>query len=80
MASLVVGGALGTLVGTRLLVAPSSHPVMLILGDFIVAFVALNAMRLSPVLPPRWEVWASPVARFVTGGWAGSPACRAHRW
>jgi uncharacterized protein len=67
MASLVVFGAIGTVLGTRLLVAMSSRTVMLVLGGFILAFVALNVMRLSPRLPAGWEPWASPVAGFVTG-------------
>jgi uncharacterized membrane protein YfcA len=67
MATLVAGGAVGTVVGTRLLVALSSRTVMLILGGFILAFVALNATRLAPHLPPRWEPWASPIAGFVAG-------------
>jgi Sulfite exporter TauE/SafE len=67
MATLVACGAVGTVVGTRLLVALSSRTVMLILGGFIRAFVALNVTRLSPHLPPRWEPWASPIAGFVAG-------------
>jgi uncharacterized membrane protein YfcA len=67
MAPLVACGAVGTVVGTRLLVALSSRTVMLILGGFLLAFVALNVTRLSPQLPPRWEPWASPIAGFAAG-------------
>jgi len=67
MASVVVFGAIGTVVGTRLLVAMSSHAVMLVLGAFILTFVFLNVTRLSPRLPAGWEPWASPVAGCVAG-------------
>jgi len=67
MATLVAFGAVGTVLGTRLLVVLSSRTVMLILGGFILLFAALGVARLSPRLPPRWEPWASPVAGFVTG-------------
>ena len=67
MGWLVVFGAIGTVVGTRLLMTLSSRTVMLILGGFIVTFVALNLARLSPRLPAAWEPWASPVAGFLSG-------------
>ena len=67
MAGLVVLGAVGTVLGTRLMVVLSSRTVMLILGGFIVLFAALGVARLSPRLPARWEPWASPVAGFVAG-------------
>jgi uncharacterized membrane protein YfcA len=67
MASMVVFGAIGTVIGTRLLVALSSRAVMLILGGFILTFVVLNVAQLSPRLPAGWEPWASPVAGFVAG-------------
>jgi len=67
MASMVVFGAIGTVLGTRLLVALSSRTVMLILGGFILTFVVLNVAQLSPRLPAHWEPWASPVAGFVAG-------------
>jgi len=67
MASMVVFGAIGTVLGTRLLVSMSSRTVMLILGGFILTFVVLNVTQLSPRLPAHWEPWASPVAGFVAG-------------
>jgi hypothetical protein len=71
MASVVVFGAIGTVAGTRLLVVLSSRAVLLILGGFILLFVALNAARLSPRLPAGWEPWASPIAGFVAGVMGG---------
>jgi uncharacterized membrane protein YfcA len=67
LASLVVFGAAGTVVGTHLLAVLAARTVMLILGGFILLFVALNATRLSPRLPARWEWWASPVAGALAG-------------
>jgi uncharacterized membrane protein YfcA len=67
MAPLAAFGAIGTVVGTRLLVMLSSRTVMLLLGGFIVTFVVLNVTKLSPRLPAGWEPWASPVAGFLTG-------------
>lgn len=67
MSALIVCGAVGMVVGTRLLVGLSSRMVMLILGGFILTFVALTVARLSPTLPPRWEPLASPIAGFAAG-------------
>lgn len=67
MAPVVAFGAVGTVVGTHLLASFASRTVMLILGGFILTFVALNATRLSPRLPSRWEPWASPIVGFAAG-------------
>lgn len=67
MAPVVVFGAAGTIVGTHLLAVLSSRTVMLVLGGFVLSFVALNVSRPSPRLPPRWEWWASPVVGFLAG-------------
>jgi uncharacterized protein len=67
LATLVTCGAVGTVLGTRLLVVLDSRTVMLIVGGFVLLFAALGIARLSPRLPARWEPWASPVAGFVTG-------------
>lgn len=66
-ALLLVFGAAGIVLGTRLLVALSPRVVLLILGAFVLVFVALNVTRFSPRLPPRWEPWASPVAGLLAG-------------
>ena len=66
-AVLLVFGAVGTVVGTRLLLALSSRTATLILGGFVVAFVALNAIGATPRVPPRWEPWLSPVAGLLAG-------------
>src|SRR3989442_15263152 len=73
---LLIGGAIGTVIGTRLLIVLPARAVLLLLGGFVLAFVALNATRFSPRLPPAWEPWAGPLAGFVAGpggGGAGGP-------
>lgn len=60
-------GALGTVVGTRLLVSLSSRTTTLVLGIFIVSFVALNVTGVALHVSSRWEPWASPVAGLVAG-------------
>jgi uncharacterized protein len=66
-AVLLVFGAVGTVVGTRLLVALSSRTATLILGAFILAFVTLNVTGTAPRVPLRWEPWLSPVAGVIAG-------------
>lgn len=64
---LLITGAIGTFLGTRLLVVLPPRAVLLLLGGFVVAFVAMNATRFSPRLPPTWEGVASPIVGFVAG-------------
>jgi len=64
---LLLTGGIGTFVGTRLLVVLPTRTVLVLLGGFVIAFVALNATRFSPRLPAAWEPWAGPVAGFVAG-------------
>ena len=66
-AMLLVFGALGTVAGTRLLVALSARTAALTLGAFILAFAALNLTGATPRVTPRWEPWLSPVAGLVAG-------------
>jgi uncharacterized protein len=67
MTTVVVFGAAGVVVGTHLLAVLAAATVTLILGGFILVFVALNVTRLSPRLPSRWEPWAAPVVGLVAG-------------
>jgi len=66
-ALLLVFGAVGTVTGTRLLVALSSRTATLVLGGFILAFVILAITGATPRVPPRWEPWLSPLAGLVAG-------------
>lgn len=67
LALLIAFGALGTVLGTRLLVDLPAQIVLLALGVFLLVFVALNVARVSPRIPPGWEPWIAPVAGFVAG-------------
>jgi uncharacterized membrane protein YfcA len=67
LAPVLIAGAIGTTAGTRLLVVLPTRAVLLLLGLFVVTFVALNATRVSPRLPAAWEPWAGPVAGLVAG-------------
>src|SRR5262249_55113041 len=64
---LLIGGAIGTVLGTRLLVALSSRAAMLVLGGFIVVFVVLALSGLPLRLPSAWEQWLSPIAGLLVG-------------
>jgi len=66
-AMLLVFGAVGTVLGTRLLVALSSRTATLILGGFVVAFVLLNLTGTTPRVPAGWEPWLSPVTGLLVG-------------
>jgi uncharacterized membrane protein YfcA len=71
LAVLMAFGAVGTVIGTRLLITLPPHVVTRILGGFVLLFVTLNATKWQPRVPPRWEPWlASPVglAAGVIGG------------
>ncbi|MGH7312523.1 MAG: sulfite exporter TauE/SafE family protein, partial [Candidatus Rokuibacteriota bacterium] len=67
LALLIAFGALGTVLGTRLLVDLPAQIVLLALGVFLLVFVALNVTRVSPRIPPGWEPWIAPVAGLVSG-------------
>src|SRR5262249_45962288 len=49
---LLITGGIGTFVGTRLLVVLPTTAVLLLLGGFVIAFVALDPPGLLPRLPP----------------------------
>ena len=66
-ALLYIFGIGGTYLGTRLLVLVSSQHALLILGGFILVFVALNASRLALSVPPGWERFLSPPVGLVVG-------------
>jgi uncharacterized membrane protein YfcA len=74
---LLAGGALGTVLGTRALALLSPRAATVILGVFVLCFVALNASGLAPRVPAHWERWLSAPAGFVAGvigGVTNSPA------
>jgi len=64
---LLAGGAVGTVLGTRLLIALSTRVAVLILGVSIVIFVALTLFGVAPRVPAERERWVSPLAGLITG-------------
>lgn len=66
-ALLLVGGAVGTVAGTRLLVALSPRMATLVLGGVLLLFVALSLSGLSLRMPARWETPVSPAVGLVAG-------------
>jgi hypothetical protein len=76
-AALLVSGAVGMMLGTRVLTMLSPRAATFILGLFVLAFVILNATGLSPKVPAHWEPWLSAPAGLlagVVGGVTNAPA------
>jgi uncharacterized membrane protein YfcA len=76
LAPLLIFTMLGTVVGTKLLVALSGRAVTLILGAFVVAVVMFDLVRFSPRVDRRWErILAAPVglAAGIMGGITNAP-------
>jgi uncharacterized protein len=74
---LLAAGAVGMVLGTRVLTLLSPKAAVLVLGIFVLVFVTLNITGLAPKIPARWEPWLSPPAGFVAGligGVTNSPA------
>jgi len=75
--TLLLSGGVGIVLGTRVLTLLSPRTATLILGVFVLLFVALSVTGLAPKIPPHWEPWLSPPAGFaagVIGGVTNSPA------
>ncbi len=66
-AVLLAFGAVGMAVGTHLLVVLPGWVATLILGCFLLAFVALNVTGAAPRVPPGWEGRLAPVAGILAG-------------
>ena len=66
-APLLLSGAVGMVLGTRVLTLLSPRAAMLVLGAFVLGFVTLSATGVTPRVPARWERWLSPPAGFVAG-------------
>jgi hypothetical protein len=67
LAVLVAAGAVGIVVGTRLLVVLPPHVATGTLGAFVLVFVVLNATRFQPRVPARWEPWLAVPVGLVAG-------------
>jgi len=76
LAPLLVFLMMGTVIGTRLLVALSARTATLVLGAFLLGYVVLDLARFSPRVPLGWERWlAAPVgvAAGIMGGITNAP-------
>jgi len=76
LAPLLIFTMLGTIVGTKLLVTLSGRTATLILGAFVLGFVALDLARFSPRVPAGWERLLAPpvgLAAGVMGGITNAP-------
>jgi uncharacterized protein len=73
---LIASGFVGTVVGTRLLVALRPGVALAVLGGFVLTFVTLNVSGFSVRVPRRWEPWLSPpvgLAAGILGGLTNVP-------
>jgi uncharacterized protein len=76
LAPLLVFTMIGTVIGTKLLVALSARTASLVLGGFILGYVLLALARFSPRVPASWEPrLAAPVglAAGIMGGITNAP-------
>ncbi len=76
MAVLTLFGAVGTVLGTWLLVLMSPRAATFVLGAFALLFVILGLIRRQPVVPEGWAQWlAVPVGLIagVVGGVTNTP-------
>jgi len=76
LAPLLLFTMIGTVIGTKLLVALSPRAATMILGVFILGYVLLDLARFSPRVPPSWELTlAAPVglAAGIMGGITNAP-------
>jgi uncharacterized protein len=67
LAPVLVAGAVGIVLGTKLLVMLPAWTATLVLGLFTLAFVALDVTSFSLRLPPGSERWAGPIAGLTSG-------------
>jgi uncharacterized membrane protein YfcA len=64
---LVAAGAVGIVVGTRLLVVLPAHVATGVLGGFVLLFVVANATRFQPRVPAHWEPWLAVPVGLIAG-------------
>jgi len=70
-AVLYATGIVGTFLGTHWLTTFSDRQAMLVLGLFVIGFVAFNAARLAPRVKPSWEPYLAGPAGLVAGVMGG---------
>jgi uncharacterized protein len=71
LAPLLVFTIVGTIIGTKLLVMLSGRAATLILGAFLLGFVALDLVRVTPRIPRGWERRLAPAVGLVAGVMGG---------
>ena len=67
LAPLLLFTMIGTVIGTKLLVALSPRMVTLVLGVFILGYVLLDLARFSPRVPAHWELRLAAPVGLTTG-------------
>ena len=67
LAPLLVAGAVGIVLGTKLLVMLPAWTATLVLGLFTLGFVALDALSWAPRIAPESERTVGPLAGLVSG-------------
>ena len=67
LAILVLAGAVGTVIGTRLLIVLPPRVSIGLLGAVVLLFVVLNVTRFQPRVSPRWEPWLAVPVGFAAG-------------
>jgi uncharacterized protein len=76
LAPLLVFTMIGTVIGTKLLVALSPRAVTILLGGFVLGYVVLDLARFSPRVLAHWELrLAAPVGLVagIMGGITNAP-------
>lgn len=68
---LLIFTIVGTIIGTKLLVMLSARAATLILGAFILSFVVLDLVRVTPRIPRGWERRLAPPVGLVAGVMGG---------
>jgi uncharacterized protein len=68
---LLIFTIVGTIIGTKLLVMLSARAAALTLGAFVLGFVALNLVRVTPRIPGGWERRLAPPVGLVAGVMGG---------
>lgn len=67
LSALLPFGVLGTVSGTWALVILPVAIATAVLGVFVIVFVTLNLVGVTPRLATRWEPWLSPLVGFGAG-------------
>jgi uncharacterized membrane protein YfcA len=67
MAVVLAFGVVGTFLGTRLLAVLPPSVAILTMGGVVLSFVAANATRYQPRVPPAWTPWLAPPLGLVAG-------------